>query len=94
MTTVSPHTLKLSAKHLAINQYCTNHLFSFVFKSVTKVSNIQISNHFFEKKNTIKDRITTLSSYYYKINKNNKYRQGNMNISVDITIKANIKQNY
>ena len=36
----------------------------------------------------------TLNGYCYKNNNNNKYQQGSMEISEDITIKANIKQNY
>jgi len=48
----------------------------------------------FIEKDTIKDRITTLNSYYYKNNHNNKYQQDSMNLSENITIKANIKQNY
>ena len=40
-------------------------------------------------------RITaTLYSYYYENNNDNKCQQGSMNISTDITIKTNIKQNY
>ena len=47
------------------------------------------------KKYTIKERITaTLNSYYYENNNDNKCQQGSMNISIDITIKSNIKQNY
>ena len=31
LATIFPYTLKLSTKSLAINLYCTNHLFNFVF---------------------------------------------------------------
>ena len=57
-----------------------------------KSSWTQISKVF----NAIKDRINpTLNSYYYKDTGNNNsiYKQGSMNISEDITIKTNIKQN-
>ena len=51
-----------------------------VWDKVTIVANIPISKHFCKKKNTIKERIsTTLNSYYYKNDNNNKYQQGDMN---------------
>ena len=52
VATIFPYTLKLSTKSLAINLYCTNHLFNFVFTYIKPpqsqmVSNIEISNHIF-----------------------------------------------
>ena len=37
---------------------------------------------------------STLNIFYYKNNNSIKYQKGSMNMSEDITMKANIKQNY